>query len=288
VSIGLALVGALLFAVSAALQQRAARALAWSARWRDPWWRLGWLVNVTGFGAQAVALHLGSIAVVQALLVTQLLFALPLGTAALGRRPLPRDWWATASVCAGLVVLLVARGTVPQTGGRRPLAWVVVLGAAVLITVLVLVARLPRVPLKAAAMGTAAGICFCLTAVFLVFVGRGALGWLAGLCVSTVVGLVLVQEAFARGSLPTALTAMTVTDPVASWLAGALLFDTRPVPGLRTLLGYLLAIGFIGLGVAVLAHSPTLRSRPAVPRPSAPRDTVAPPPAPRIAVAPRE
>lgn len=71
VSIVLALTGALLFAVSAALQQRAARHRARSTGdgpgpvglmrrlYADPLWRLGWLLNVAGFAVQALALHLG-------------------------------------------------------------------------------------------------------------------------------------------------------------------------------------------------------------------------------------
>ena len=71
---------------------------------REPLWWWGWSAGVAGFSAQAVALHLGSIVVVQALVVTQLLFALPLGSVFTGRRPLRRDWWGSAAVCGGLVL----------------------------------------------------------------------------------------------------------------------------------------------------------------------------------------
>lgn len=277
-SIVLALTGAMLFAVSAALQQRAARRgaqLAGDGRrllgllrrlYRDPLWRLGWVVNVAGFAAQALALHLGSIAVVQALLVTQLLFALPLG-----RRPLRRDWLATGSICTGLVVLLAVRGTVPQTAVRRPIIWFIVIGAAAFIALLVSVARSPALPAGAGAAATAAaaGICFCMSAVFLVYAGddvarhgvlAAVLDWPPlGLCVSMLLGMALVQGAFARGSLPAALTAMTIVDPVASWIAGALLFDVQPVFATRTMLGCVLAALLIIAGVITLAYSPTVR-----------------------------
>src|SRR5262245_27170194 len=171
-SIVLALLGALLFAVSAWLQQRAARHAARTGARRaallrvlarDRMWRLGWFVNVAGFAAQAAALHLGSIAVVQALLVTQLLFALPLGSAPLGRWPLRRDWLATAAVCVGLAVLLAVRGTMPQTIARRPVVWLIAAGAAVLIVLLVSAARSSGTPARAgaAAVAAAAGVCFC-------------------------------------------------------------------------------------------------------------------------------
>jgi drug/metabolite transporter (DMT)-like permease len=239
---------------------------------RDPLWLLGWVTNLAGFAAQAVALHLGSIVIVQALLVTQLLFALPLSTLPQRRRPLRRDWLGTAAVSAGLALLINARGTVPQATGRPNALWLVVAGAAVLIALLLWMARLvrPRGPqYRTAAVAAAAGICFCLTAVFLVVLGndlaaRGDLsdliGWpLLGLAASTLLGMLLVQDAFASGSLPAAMTAMTITDPVASGIAGTILFDRRPPLHPGALAGALVAVGLIAVGVAALANSPTLR-----------------------------
>src|SRR6185503_15997502 len=48
---------------------------------RNKRWLAGWATNVTGFGFHATALHLGSITVVQAIMVMQLLFALPFAVA---------------------------------------------------------------------------------------------------------------------------------------------------------------------------------------------------------------
>jgi hypothetical protein len=285
-SILLAIVGAFLFAVSAALQQYAASAVPpeederpavlrifglLRRLTRDPLWLLGWVANVGGFAAQAVALHLGSIVVVQALVVTQLLFALPLGTVPFGRRPLPRDWVGTAAVCAGLVSLLATRGDVPQTSAPRSHVWSLVAIDAGLIGLLVLVSWFVRAVghHRTAAIATGAGICISVTAVLVVTVGNdisghglsGALGLpLAALCGSTLLSMVLVQEAFAAGTLATALTAMTIADPLASWIAGTVLFDAKPAVSPAALAGSVLALVLIGIGVAVLASSPTLRA----------------------------
>jgi drug/metabolite transporter (DMT)-like permease len=239
---------------------------------RDPVWLAGWVANVAGFGAQALALHLGSIVIVQALLVTQLLFALPLSALSSRRWPLRRDWFGTVAVCAGLVLLLTSRGPVPQTTARRLETWLVICAAGALILTLLLVSRLfgaDRQQYRTAAVAAAAGICFCLTAIFLVLIGAaisqqgivdGILGWpLLGLCASTGLGLVLVQDAYAGGSLPAAMTAMAITDPVASWIAGSILFDARPQVSAATLTGTVIAVGLIAIGVAALANSPTLR-----------------------------
>ncbi len=289
-SVALALFGALLFAVSAALQQHSARStarrLALDAGLvrppirgllvrltREPLWWFGWLAGVAGFGAQAVALHLGSIVVVQALVVAQLPFALPLNSVFTGRRPLRRDWGGAVAVCAGLILLVVVRGGVRQGAGQRAGTWLVAAAASGLILLLLLAARLLRshAQSRTLALAVAAGICFCVTAVFLVFAGddvsrRGLAAAVfgrpaAGLCVSTVVGMILVQHAFAGGSLPTALTAMTITDPLASWVAVVLVFGARPAMNPRTLWACAAAAVLIAAGVAALATSPTLRDR---------------------------
>jgi hypothetical protein len=237
---------------------------------RNPWWLAGWLANVIGFGLHAVALHRGSIAVVQAVLVVQLLFALPLAAIPTASWPLRRDWVGMAAVCTGLISLLLIRGEIPQTTARRGAVPVVALVAGLLIVVLLVVAHLVRehVQTRTAAVAVAAGINISMTAVFLVFVTddvakHGLLATLVdwpmlGIVTSTVLGMVLVQEAFASGSLATALTATTITDPLTSWAAGSVLFDVRPPLHLATIAGGGLAGALVVIGVALLANSPTL------------------------------
>ncbi|HYZ68318.1 MAG TPA: DMT family transporter, partial [Mycobacterium sp.] len=120
----LALAAAFLFALSAFLQQRTARTiigadtaslrdaagvtrlLAHSVRSRT--WLTGWVTNLGGVGTQAAALKVGSVAAVQPLMASQLLFVLSLASAEQRRWPSRRDWWSALSVCAGLVLLLTA------------------------------------------------------------------------------------------------------------------------------------------------------------------------------------
>ncbi|WP_312884457.1 DMT family transporter [Nocardia barduliensis] len=271
-TITLALLSALLFAVSAALQQGAARqAAAGTGQGRflliaaiarrlltDRRWLAGQGANVAGFVVHAFALRFGAIAVVQALLVVQLLFALPFAALRRRRALLARDWAGTTAVCAGLI-LLVAQGIPAHSAVRGELLPVAGTGVAVAIVVLFGVSRLARsTQLRSALVAVAAGCCFAATAV-LVVVATSALpepSWaLLGIPVSTVLGGILTQEAYARGSLPTALTAMTITDPVLSYLAGATLFTATIHP--RPPLLACAAIAVI-VGVALLANSPTL------------------------------
>ncbi|GAA1644825.1 DMT family transporter [Catellatospora bangladeshensis] len=282
----LGLLAAALFAVAAALQHRVTRAVAHArgdAPGRllpvlgivrrllgSPVWLAGFCCNVLGFTAHAAALHTGAIGIVQALLAVQLMFALPMAYARTGRPPSARDWAGTAAVCVGLAVLVLARGGVAQTVRRGPLPAVLV-AAVVLIAVLLLLARSRSGQgVRTALAGGAAGAGFSTTAVLTVVVAdqlaaRGpvsvALDWpVYALALSGLVAAVLAQEAYASGGLPTALTAMTVTDPVLSWLWGALLFDQAPPTGLFALSALAAAGTSIGAGVALLAHSPTLRT----------------------------
>jgi hypothetical protein len=142
--------------------------------------------------------------------------------------------------------------------------------AAGLVILLVLLSRLLRrhAQTRTAVVAVAGGICISMTAVFLVFVTddlakRGLLAALHGLPVlglaaSTILGLVLIQESFASGSLATALTATTITDPLTSWISGSVLFDVRPPLAGGTLVAGLIAGGLVVTGVALLANSPTL------------------------------
>jgi drug/metabolite transporter (DMT)-like permease len=296
--IPLSLLAALLFACAAAFQQRAAHrtartaaaarepAMADSARtwttWlpvlsllsrllRDRLWLLGWVTNLAGFLAQAAALHFGSISVVQPLLIAQLLFALPLATRLSHRRLLPRDWFGAAAVCGGLAVLLSVRGAAPDSGEpARTHVLLATSAALVLVVGLVASGQLvrSRPQFRAALVSVAAGVCFCMSAVFITLttadlinrgVGATATDWpgyaLAG---STVLGLLLEQDAFAAGSLPTAVAAMTITNPVASYLAGVLAFNgTAPqTPG--ALAGVASAGLLVVVGVITLAQSPNV------------------------------
>jgi drug/metabolite transporter (DMT)-like permease len=296
----LSLLAALLFALAAALQQQSAHEFASADQAatvngqgrprppavvllpvlglldrlvRDRRWLLGWVINLCGFMCQAVALHLGSIAVVQPLLVTQLLFALPLSTMRKHCRMLPRDWLGGGAICAGLAVLLSVRGAAPTTAEpERSSVLLATAAAAVLIVLFVLAGHRvsARPQLRATLIAVAAGICFCMSAVFITLtadnlVHRGvpetATDWPGyALAASTVLGLILEQDAFAAGSLPTAVAAMTITNPVASYLAGVLAFNAMPPETPGALAGVASAGLLISVGVFILAHSPTVQS----------------------------
>lgn len=285
----LAVCAAFLFALAALLQQRAARASAtvrgdsapvsaaltglrplMRGLLRSRSWLLGWVTNLSGFITQATALHLGSVAAVQPWMATQLLFALPLSAAERRRRPRMLDWLWVGLVCLGLVVFLTVESATPLSGtAHRPRVVLAALSAAGLVVLLAAASR--RLPTRAAGLlvAVAAGLCFAMSAVFMKLtvedlldrgVAATAVDW-PGYCLaaSAVGGLLLEQAAFAGGPLPWAVAGMSVTNPVASLAVGLLAFHV-PVPDDPGSLARIAVAGaLVTVGIAGLAHSPTMQ-----------------------------
>jgi drug/metabolite transporter (DMT)-like permease len=293
VAVSLGLLAALLFAGSASLQQHAAQRGRWAARpssrppprtaifgalWRllrrlvrQPLWLVGWGTNLVGFLVQALALHFGSIALVQPLLVTQLLFALPMAAAWQRRLPGLADWGSAALISGGLAVFLAVRGVAPlaDRADRARLALACLAAAAAVLAILLTCAGLPRL-VRATMIAVAAGICFAVSAAMIKLtsddlVHRGvaatARDWPGyALALSALGGLVLEQGAFAAGSLPSAVAAMSITNPVVSYLLGVYAFGVTPPHGAGSLAGLAVAGFLISVGAVGLAHSPLVRS----------------------------
>jgi hypothetical protein len=294
----LALVSAALSAVSAAGQHRAASGVArlrragnGSARpgaagfalalLATPLWLGSWGLDIGAFLAQAGALHLGALSVVQPLMVVTLLCTLPL--AALGRGwPSARDWAAALVLSVGLALVLSARGPVddPQAPPAGALVPVLAL-LAVVVVVLVVAARGRSASVRAGVLGVAAGMLFGVgAAATKLTAGVAATGGLTGLLTSwpgyalaaaSVASFVLQQSAYAAGPLATVMTAVIVTDPLTSYLLGVVGFG-EPLPGAGAPLA-LTALGMLALavGAAGLARSPLLQPAPESPKDARPQ-----------------
>ncbi len=294
--VGLSLLAAFCFAAASAIQQRAAaregvkgRPIALVRRLlRRRAWLAGWGVNVIGFFSQTAALRIGNVAVVQPLLTTQLLFAIPLATTGMKVRPTKHDWAGAAAVCAGLVLFLQVRGAAPlhaHPDRDRLLETIPFAGAVV--GVLAAASLHPRRQLKkgghaprpvlASVFGVAAGVCFAYTAAFIVLTSsdlldRGvletAVDWpgyaLAG---STALGIILEQQAFSVGTLPPALSTMTIVNPVVAYVLGIVAFHTRPPQTSAAWAGLLCSAVLVSAGVWLLANSRTAQH--AMPEPAA-------------------
>jgi drug/metabolite transporter (DMT)-like permease len=236
----------------------------------DRQWALGWSVGTLAYFVQAGALHLGSVSVVQSLQVTTLLFALPLSTVGSTLRPRLSDWLGGGLVCGALALLLLVREHAPHTGsvhrGRILFLLVLVLATVVLLAAL---AVLSSGATRAVLLAVAAGAAFASSASLVKLttedlasrgVAHTALDWPGyTLAVVTGLGMVLQQLAFAAGRLPTATTAMVVSNPVIGSMIAVIGF-AEPLPSSPGLLTGLAGAGvMLIVGVALLAHSPLLR-----------------------------
>jgi drug/metabolite transporter (DMT)-like permease len=233
---------------------------------RQPLWLAGLAVDGLAYMLQFVALGHGSIALVQLLLVSGLLFALPLG-ALISRCPIRRsDLIAGALVVVGLATFLTVAAPAPGRGNVSPRTWVVIgAGGAIVIGVLVLVAG-PRPGVRrATALGAAAGVANALVAVFskstAVMLAHGLLhaltSWqLYALLVSGAASLALASSAFQAGSLAASLPMLTVVDPIAATIIGALFFgESLTIEGLAPM-AEVASLAAIVAGVFMLGRSP--------------------------------
>ncbi len=242
-AIGLALVAGMCYAAasviehSVARQQRPELAMRLQlilALVRRPLWVAGFLVGAAAYCMEAAALALGNVMTVAPLLVSGLLFALPLSNRGSGRRMTASEWSAAVVLTVSLAVFVTVgapRGdSSDSTGGR----WLVaVAGVTVIAGGLTVSAATSLQARRALRLGVATGVVYGLTAVLTKttadLVGQGvtsvATHWQPyALMVASGVALLLNQSAFQAGHLAASLPAISVVNPVTASLLGAALF----------------------------------------------------------------
>ncbi len=230
----LALLAAVLFALASAVQQRSATAVPdeqaggvelMRVLLRRPLWWAGTLSDVGGYAAQAAALAFGSLLLVQPLLVTTLLLALPLGARSAGHRLRAADWgWAV--LLTGSLAVFIVTGDPTEGVDRAPLEqWLpaaAVLGALLagcLVGAAGTRGHTTRAVLLAVATGVAYGVTAALTKGVVSLLDDDVLTILTSwetyaLAVAAVGGTLLQQSAFQAGDLGASLPAVTVGEPV--------------------------------------------------------------------------
>lgn len=273
--VALSLAAAFLYAVTSVLQHGAAQAVPagqalrpglLSGLVRQPRWLLSHVVDASAYVLQFLALRAGSLVAVETLLVTGLLFALPMGAIGSRRRPQRLDWLATVAIVVGLSVFLAAGRPVVGAGNTSRVGWVVTavsIGAAI-VGLVALSERGPR-SWRAPALGAASGALFGLMAALAKASGhlldRGlvhALGsWQPyALAALAVLGVVLSQSAFHAGPLQASLPVLTITEPLVAAVIGVAAFHERVAThGLRAV-GGALSVVVLAVGIVGLARSP--------------------------------
>ncbi len=270
-----ALAAALFYAVASVLQHRTARAEPPAASMRvgllvgllaRPLWVAGILIDVAAYVLQFIALGHGALVLVQPLLVSGLLFALPVGAALSHRRLTGLEWLGSAAVVVGLAGFLVVASPAPGRHGAPTFTWLVTL-LVTLVPAAVLVAAAParqgvgRATMLSAAAGVLYGLTAALTKVTARLLEQGVSHLLTSwkpyaLVACGVAGLLAGQSAFQAGPLRVSLPMLTVVDPVVSIAIGAFALQEHVATAGADPVLEVLGLAVMGVGTFLLARSP--------------------------------
>lgn len=270
--VALALAAALLFALGTVLQEQVASqssdeesrsANFLVALARKPRWVAGIAADALGFVGQAWALAIGKLVVVQPLLATAVVFALPLGAKLAGRRVSMREVGAAIAVTAGLGAFLVVADPSGGVENANAAEWIgsfAVCGGLSLVLMLAARGRSPAH--RAALMGTAAGILFALAAALTKAtvdeLDEGVLAifenWhVYALVMVGWVSMTISQRALQTGALAPAVATQMAFDPIVSVALGVLAFEESIHESSATAVLAMIAFAVMIGGLVVLA-----------------------------------
>lgn len=222
-----------------------------------------------GFALQIVALTLGSVVVIQPLVVLMLPVALAVGSIWDRRRPQRRDYLGVIGVVAGLGTFLglVGKSSAGHVHRPRDLALTIALVlAAALVLSLVVTGR--NKVIRGAMFGATAGLCFGTLAVMvdaasdrasdagihaLVSGPKGVVP-LIGILVLGGGGIVLTQLSFQVGALNATLPANLAVDPATGVVFGALLLGESVPKSPGYVIAYVACLAAVVAGTIRLAR----------------------------------
>lgn len=232
---------------------------------RDRGWWIGSLVSALGFGLQAAALGLGSVLLVQALLVTSLLFALPINARANHHRVSRFEWtWAVLLAVSVAVIVTVGNPTAghARAGTDAWLAVGAVLGPALVLCIVgarIWSATKAGPVLLAIVSGALWGVFAILTKAVVDRLGDGFWQLLAtpelyAWALVGVAGTGYQQAAFRAGALTASLPTMTVTEPVVASALGVVVLGETLRPGEAGWFTLVAAVAVMVVATAALAR----------------------------------
>ncbi len=240
---------------------------------RSARWLLAAGGDVVGFGLQIAALAVGSVVLVQPLVVLMLPVALFVGSLVGGPRPRLADYAACAVVGTGLAGFLVLIGNPPTAtvpAPKRVATFVVIILVAGLLGAIAVTGHHPVV--RAAMYGTVGGVFFGTLGVMvdaaskqwrgaggargLLSTDRGVLPLLA-IALLGLGGVVLTQMSFQVGKLAATLPANLSADPLSAVVLGGVLLGERVPLDAGHLAGYAVCLALVVLGAVRLANPAT-------------------------------
>jgi glucose uptake protein GlcU len=253
------------FATSNALQHRAAgrvpasverarAVLAHLARQRI------WLFATTiSFGAMllhALALRIGSLALVQPLMLAGVVLAVPLRAAVERKRPTASELQAVSVTASGLALFVVCTNVAPSDATPAVTSLAEFIGClGLMVLALRASRRAPDPKRQAAYLGVAAGLMFGVTAGLLKTVGNAlaagngtaAAATIVALIGAGLIGTALNQRAYQIAPLAFSMPVVNVVDVLVAVLFGVVVYGEQPAHSLP-----LLFLQTVGLGVTAI------------------------------------
>jgi hypothetical protein len=272
----LALLGAATFAISSSVQHQAAEKAPDSATGvfaligyliRRPPWLLGQFLATCAFVLHAAALHSGPIAVVQPIVVSGIVWAVPARAAISRRMPSLNELRAVLVTAAGLAVFLVASDPNPGDKAGLGLGTLFFAGAGLLVALLanLIAERVVDDPRRRAFfLGVVGGVLFGLVAGFLKLAlqelddgGIGALltAWPTyGVLLAGAGGVLTNQRAYRTAGLSASMPALNIVNGLTSLIFGFTVFNEVPRHSPLFLLIEVGALGCMAVGLWMLVQ----------------------------------
>jgi drug/metabolite transporter (DMT)-like permease len=243
----LALLAALCFALAATLWQKASLSLD-AVSVRQPksllvllgrWvWLLGLCAQVVGVGLQAAALDRGRVSIIQPLLVTTVIWALPLGYFLTHQTIGRREVSGAAIIVVGLALFALFGDPAAGVDNAPGSDWVAsILVLSTICAALLVFSNRGGPSSRAAVLGAAAGVLYGLSATLMKPVvenvhaqGLGATiaGWQFWVWAAAgIIGFVVQQLSLSTGRLVPSVATVSVANPAVSVLLGALVLQER-------------------------------------------------------------
>lgn len=242
---------------------------------RSPLWLLGWAAALGAFVFQAAALKNGQLSIVQALLVTELVFGLLLRKIWIGQTIRPAAWASAVLTCVGLAAFVAADQPHGGTPTPSAQAWAGALavfgGAAALMT---LAARWGSPRRRAALYAAAAAIVWALVATFIktateTVTDSGIVAMFAdwpvyALAAGGAAGILLTQAALHVGPLSVSQPLLVTVDPCVSIILSIWLFKERYTAGPTAIAPSVIGFAVMCVGVVALTRTAPSTMRPVV------------------------
>jgi len=238
---------------------------------RSPRWLAGSSIGLVAWLLHAVALNLGTLSLVQPIILLGVVLAVVVRSVLDRRLPEAREIIGVVVTIASLIAV-VSVADRSHDGRDAPTAWMLAVAGTGVVIALVVTRfgnQLPRRGVAAFVLGMTAGMLFGITACLMKVVGtaiadHGIVGFLATWSPWVLLGCALLamslnQRAYQLSRLSHSMPVLNVTSVLLSILLGALLFDeTLPTNPLALTVQ---AVGLVGIAWGLFRIADSGRAR---------------------------